>query len=322
MLGSFEKIKDCLTELGDFFTEFVSTVEHDRVKRAVHRWKDREKRADELFLKLRTGISDELRKKLENGVSPTEFWELKSTGNNDDNELLAAARMSGGVVSPDDQKTILKCIKQSPNRETSTLDEISKKILSELDEDMRPYEQGYQAAQILRQALNLEDESRVEPESFLDKWDVDIQEKALVECPVDAVAAWGKNHGPIIILNTGGSNRPAHKHGRRSTLAHEICHLLIDRHGALPFSEVLGGYTPLYPEQRANACAAEFLMPRQSAVEKLRQCSSIHEVLEKLSEQYEVSKEMVALQIKNSSRFFDLTEEEKGVIQRYTEKHF
>jgi Zn-dependent peptidase ImmA (M78 family) len=168
--------------------------------------------------------------------------------------------------------------------------------------------------------LNLDDESRAEPETILAQWGVDIVEQPVDGCPVDAVAAWGADHGPVIILNTAEGSRPAHKHGRRSTLAHEICHLLIDRHGALPFSEVLGGYTPLYLEQRANACAAEFLMPGQSAVNKVRKFSSLIEALEKLSAQYEISLSMVALQIKNSSLFFDLNEEEKGIIHRYMEK--
>ena len=63
--------------------------------------------------------------------------------------------------------------------------------------------------------------------------------------------------------------------------------MLVDRHGMLLFSEVLGGYTPLYLEQRANACAAEFLMPRQSAVRIVRQSSSFIGALKELTEQYE-----------------------------------
>lgn len=322
LLTSFEFIKKYLTELGDFLADFVSTVEHNRAKRAVQRWKNRGERVDELFLKLRTGMPEELRLKLENGISPIDFWELENTWKNDDNELLAAARMSGGVVSTEDQKTFLHNIKRASNRETSALDKISETILSKLDKESRAYEQGYQVAQMLRQELNLEDESRAEPETLLNQWGVDILELKLDRCPVDAVAVWGKNHGPVIILNTGEGGRPAHKHGRRSTLAHEICHLLVDRQGALPCSEVLGGFTPSYPEKTANACAAEFLIPRQSAVEKIRQCGSLLEALEELSEQYEVSLEIVALQITNSSLFSNLNEEEKRIVQRYTATNF
>jgi hypothetical protein len=34
----------------------------------------------------------------------------------------------------------------------------------------------------------------------------------------------------------------------RFTLAHELCHLLVDRKGSLPVAEVLGGATPNRPE--------------------------------------------------------------------------
>jgi len=320
LLSSLDAIKDTLIQLGDYLSGYVSGVQDNRAERAVCRWEEREKRVDELFWELRTGMHRELREKLENGMPPAEFWELDHSRDCDDNELMAAARLSGGIVSLDDQKTIMTCIKQSPMRKTGVIDGISEKILSQLDEDMRAYEQGYRIAQVLRQELELKDESRAEPESILKQWDVDIIEQSIDGCPVDAVAVWGAKHGPLIILNTGVGSRAAHKHGLRSTLAHEICHLLVDRHGMLPFSEVLGGYTPLYLEQRANACAAEFLMPRQNAVRIVRQSSSFIEALKKLSEQYEVSFEMVALQIKNSSLFFDLREEDKGIIQRYTER--
>jgi len=78
-------------------------------------------------------------------------------------------------------------------------------------------------AQVLREELELGDESRVEPERILKQWDVDMLEQSLDGCPVDAVTAWGATHGPIIILNTGAGSRAAHSHGLRSTLAHEIC---------------------------------------------------------------------------------------------------
>ena len=39
---------------------------------------------------------------------------------------------------------------------------------------------------------------------------------------------------------------------RRATLAHEICHLLVDRGSALPLVEVLGGRTAEHVERRAS----------------------------------------------------------------------
>jgi Zn-dependent peptidase ImmA (M78 family) len=52
---------------------------------------------------------------------------------------------------------------------------------------------------------------------------------------IDAVACWGPRHGPAVLLNREG--RHAHtERGARATLAHEICHLLIDRQGSLPLA--------------------------------------------------------------------------------------
>jgi Zn-dependent peptidase ImmA (M78 family) len=97
--------------------------------------------------------------------------------------------------------------------------------------------------------------------------------------------------------------------------------LLVDRQGALPFSEVLGGHTPLYVEQRARAFAAEFLLARSSAVSAIRKYDCLEESLERLKQKFGVSVELAALQIKNSDAFFGLNEEDRSTIQRITEKH-
>jgi Zn-dependent peptidase ImmA (M78 family) len=75
-----------------------------------------------------------------------------------------------------------------------------------------------------------------------------------------------------IVLNIGGANRNAYV--RRSTLAHELGHLLYDPPGALASLRV-DDYIELSErpenvpdrvEQRANAFSVEFLVPQQAAV--------------------------------------------------------
>lgn len=322
LFASFREIATILVQLGDCLSAYAENIQNTRCERAVQRWRSRDERVRSLLWELRTGMSRELRARLEQGQSPDEFWEVGEAKIDSDNELMAAARLSAGIVDIEQQRRILEQIKISSAKKISELDEISLKISSELDESMRPYEQGYTVAQLLRRELDMNDNSRAEPQAVLADWGVDIQEIALDYSPLEAVAVWGPNHGPVVMLNSSGG-RPAHIHGRRSTLAHEICHLLIDRNGALPFSEVFGGHTPLYVEQRANAFAAEFLLPRESAVDQVRhrRSTSLHEALETLSEHFAVSMEMAALQIKNSRLFFDLSEEERGLILRCTETH-
>jgi Zn-dependent peptidase ImmA (M78 family) len=47
----------------------------------------------------------------------------------------------------------------------------------------------------------------------------------------------------------------------RFTLAHELCHLLLDREWGEEVAVASGPWAPLAVEQRANAFAAAFLMP-------------------------------------------------------------
>jgi Zn-dependent peptidase ImmA (M78 family) len=321
VFAGFKEVKDTLTALGNCLASFIESAQDPRAQRAVQRWKNREQRAKDHFWELRTGMADEMRLKLEQGRSPQDFWEAGPESVYFDNELLAAARLSAGVVSVDQQRSILERIREIPFRHVQGMDAVADKIANELNENMRPYEQGYAVARALRQILELDPESPADPEQILSGWGVAVREITLDYCPLDAVAAWGPDHGPVVILNIGEGGRAAHEHGRRSTLAHELCHLLVDRRGALPFSEALGGHTPLYVEQRARAFAAEFLLPAETAVKIVGWHANLQDALQNMSNSFAVSIELAALQIKNSRLFFDLGQEDKEIILRNTEIH-
>src|ERR1019366_3575730 len=55
--------------------------------------------------------------------------------------------------------------------------------------------------------------------------------------------------------------------GARVTLAHELCHLLLDGRHALSAIEVLKARMPAGVEQRAKSFAGEFLLPSHVAAE-------------------------------------------------------
>ena len=132
---------------------------------------------------------------------------------------------------------------------------------------------------------------------------------------MDAVAAWGDRHGPIILLNIAKSSKASHDYGRRSSLAHEICHLLLDRVGALPAAEVLGGNTPEHPEKRARAFAAEFLLPRQSAAIAVQHSSNLDAAVEGLQNRFQVSRELIAWQIHNSGIYGSLGKNDQRRVE-------
>jgi len=53
----------------------------------------------------------------------------------------------------------------------------------------------------------------------------------------------------------------------RVTVAHELCHLLVDRGQALGAVDILNGQMPLAVEQRARAFAAELMLPSEAAAQ-------------------------------------------------------
>lgn len=165
---------------------------------------------------------------------------------------------------------------------------------------------------------------QVDPEALLRRLGVDIQDIELDEPRLDAIAVWGDQRQPTVMINTRGA-RARYPTGRRSTCAHELCHLLVDTDGALPAVEVLGGRVPVDLEQRANAFAAELLLPRTDAGRVLQEKlafvntadaraieidNSVHE----LARDYQVSHETSAWQIMRSGK---LPEADEGALQRY-----
>lgn len=178
-----------------------------------------------------------------------------------------------------------------------------------------PFEQGYQLARWLRAQLQIEDREAFEPEKLLADEGVKVEEYDLDSAEIDAIACWGAID-PLILLNRNEKARAATPNGRRSTLAHEICHLLIDRTRALPVAEVLGGEVDDESEKRANAFAAELLLPQAHATHVLRALESLRSALEQLARTHQVSRQLVAYQLHNAADVV-FTEDERVVLRSY-----
>src|SRR5262249_22548163 len=149
-------------------------------------------------------------------------------------------------------------IREIPKRAVSELDKISAEAVRTIEAAWGPRAQGFQLAQFLRRKIGNET-GPIQPSTLLTQWNVALVNLE-TDPSLDAICCWGHKHGPAVLTN--GRGRHARMiEGRHSTLAHEIAHLLVDRSDALPFAEVLGGRVPREIEQRANAFAAEFLMP-------------------------------------------------------------
>ena len=133
---------------------------------------------------------------------------------------------------------------------------------------------------------------------------------------LDALACWGKKHGLAILYNQVEKSSASHEFGENSTLAHRICHLLMDRADTLSVAEVLNGNSPERLEKRARAFAAELLLPRATAEAVVRSAISLETAVTELSNTFKVSEKLVSLQIKNSLIYRQLRQQEQNYLTK------
>lgn len=278
-------------------TERAAISQDERSKVLRESWELRENVSQDQALEIATALDTEVRSAVEKSADPYVFWSL-AVGDIFQNELVAAARMSA-TLPVHDISTLLAAIREADYTSLDKLDLLSTAVLAEVP-DGTPYDQGYAAAIWLRENLGLTDTDRAEPESTCNGWGIDVQPLNLSVGTVDAVACWGPNHGPTIFVNESGRFARSSA-GRRSTLAHEICHLLLDRTGSLPLVEVLGGRSPARVEERARAFAAELLAPREVVGRELSESDDPRRTLVRLKRRYGVSAELIAWQARNST---------------------
>lgn len=90
--------------------------------------------------------------------------------------------------------------------------------------------------------------------------DIAVSNVMLDDTSLRAISVFGPTQCPHIYVNQ--ASRWAQSEGaRRFTLAHELCHLILDREYGNELAVASGPWAPVAIEQRANAFAAAFLMP-------------------------------------------------------------
>lgn len=221
----------------------------------------------------------------------------------DERAYAAVARMGSGFLGPDDLAELLRHIARLPASSQEPLPRLQKLVslipISIFNGDRKNYDQGYHLATFLRDSLGLAAErSRLDIEAVATSLGLEICEDHF-HGPVLALALW--HHGvPRIYLNIDeiGDNKNLY----RSSIAHELCHILVDRHGARPFGDLLdAGEDKDGVERRARAFAAEFLLPRNWAVDFLNHQQNMGDI-HALAGSFGVSQELAANQIINAAR--------------------
>lgn len=282
----FQETMQTLENLGNYLAGLLTDCDNERASVIVNRWEKHHEITELQKTIIATGWSENHIRSVF-PVNDTAYHPC----------LRAVARMTLGKIPDASIKTILESVNTISYRTNTILDNLpiqAKYIIQ--DYRLRPFEQGNKLANLLRDFLENPFDS-IDVEKLLKSWGVTLIDIEFDQ-GIDAVAVWGAKNESAILINTEG-HRSKYPTGRRFTLAHEICHLLVDKEGALPFADVVGGrvYKPV--EQRANAFAAELLLPLHAVknfIDKNQGIYELEDIINKLAELYDVSHEMSAWQ--------------------------
>lgn len=210
------------------------------------------------------------------------------------------------AVRVDDVLALLDRLRSYPSmpKATQTLDALRSQLVVPSLEP--PHLQGYNLAEQLRMARSNLDEC-FDIEAFLAEVDVNVDSADLTDTKVDGATVWGPRHGPVIVLNELGAKHESW--ARRMVLAHELCHLLVDRPAA---AELMVASTPWAPpelERRANAFAAELLLPKAGilrvAGDAVRSGWVGEEDRRRLRDEFQVGVTVCSHQLENRLRISD-----------------
>ncbi|MBF0624447.1 MAG: ImmA/IrrE family metallo-endopeptidase [Magnetococcales bacterium] len=314
ILVPLSEAMETLEKLGNEIQRTVSP-HSPRGQHILEAWRNRDKApSPEEIILLNTGIPLERLRTLAANDDWIGYFGSASLEN--PSPLQIAARMTRFALFEQDQRQVLERVARM---RLSALDSAFVRLRAQAEQEVagfdgvRAYEQGYRLAQWLRRKLTITDSTLVDPKRYLEQWGVTVTNTQICDS-VDAIARWDEERAGIL-LNQGGL-RAQFPWGRRSTLAHELAHLLVDTRHALPAVEVLGRRTDAFWEKRANAFAAEFLLPASQVkllLPDIIRPETIQPILHDISEHFEVGHILAARQIQNL-----LIREEDGRLDRET----
>ncbi len=314
----FSQFIDLLDCVGDEIATRLEQADGQKWARLVNRWRYRDQGDADALLAWSTGLSRETASVLRKSGALQSASSVSQIANDND-ELRIAARMTG-TLPVHEIEQILKVAARVPRRSASVLDELScrvREILTpRIRDDMLPFEQGVAAARRLREQLRIAPDQRLDLlPSLYTKYGIYVRFESLKLATLDALAIWGNRHGPGIIVNRDSrrlaltSRGEAASHGAaRVTVAHELCHLLLDRDQAVGAVDILNGRMPLRIEQRARAFAAALLLPSEASAQiwedsaAPRTLDRVTYVLRRLTHRFGVTTSVAAWQLEHGLR--------------------
>jgi len=167
----------------------------------------------------------------------------------------------GSAVSADDYEMILRMLKPSDKRSYVGLKEVARGNSIPI-QAREPWESGYRLAGLVRQRLGKAPTDQFDVEREVQHLGIEVRDVPLSDAEIRGVSVGSPLYAPLVVINTACPDASGVS-GRRTTLGHELCHLLFDRlhMRSLARFESPRADSDRLIEMRANAFAIELLVP-------------------------------------------------------------
>lgn len=317
----FDAVVKALGALGDQIAVRLASFSERKWDQLVSDWKRRDEGKGAALIAWSIGVPLQTAELLVERNLLSQPRSVSEAANDD--EIRVAARMAGSL-RPSELIGVLELVRKAEALEVPRLNALANSASYQIAgpgvQAGYPYEQGVAVAKWLRKELGLKLSAPADPIQFFNDCGVPWGYVDLKAAILDAVAVWGRSHGPAVFLNMASSRfsdifnaqntssyarDPNNSGAVRVTLAHEICHLLLDRDHSFSAVDVLNGRMPIRVEQRARAFAAEFLLPSEAAVEEWKNHGSpidadaVTDVVERLCSQFRVTRNVATWKLQH-----------------------
>jgi hypothetical protein len=312
------RFNDAIAALTDLGNEIARRLEAANVKSALtSAWRSRDDASGVRMVELKAGLSTEKAEHLIHAGYLSLPGSLREAANDND-EIVLAARMAGALPL-DDIKRIIKLAKgfaPRPSQELALLGENVRNHIARLAH-LKPFDQGEAAARMVRSARCVDVDEAIDVRELVEALGIEIKEHRLSLTGLMGLAISGPRHGPGVLLNTRSHHLlHARAASRRSmlryTLAHELCHLLLDSGHSFTAVDVLSGRMNPALESRAQSFAGELLMPTRLAAALWERHgmpvtqAALDVVLTQAVERYQVTRSVAAWKLEHAARAADV----------------
>lgn len=324
----WKEVSAAVLGLGNQIASRLESSSEERARIAIKDWHERNFLEPVEFAAIATGTTPASILDLVSDKDIPGFFEF-SGGALEQTELLVAARIAGPLTHPEalaglvEQVRAVQHVNPRKLRKLKSMRTRARAFLEDLPRHLTDFQQGYELAKWVRHELRCFSNVRFEVQGLIEDLKVPLLDLSNTDPTLEALLVWGPQHGPAILVNPLGISSQGLE-GRRATLAHEICHLLVDRDDLFPLVEVLEAQGDSEAERRARAFAAELLVP-QAAVKKRFVSGDPELELNRLSSHFIASREIIAWQARNSGaplsrEAFELLRQQVTEPHRFTRR--